>query len=747
MKSRFYLLTVILLLQLPLFAQKARDVRAYKERAGDVRQEVWAWEIPAFKNGAGTKTDNKSSAVVIARHIDLLVSSSKKLKSMGYDVRAERGKDLYYANTFREMVKINDKAALEEYSQFSFKKFRNLNSYFHRGLATTIMGVRVIKPDGAVKEVNVDEEVVNEQDGKQEKSKLAIPDLQVGDIIDYFVRVEEQKDLNSAIDDQLFLLGDDKPIMQYSVHAEISNKYFVRYRVSNGAPDFIVKRNGEGAEFDLLVRNIPNAPVGLWMSPYRQLPMIRMSIAYGTILEQDQMAGEIRKNPNAMEAKKVLLKEAEYIDRYFSTQPALTELKFQVKNLLKQYEKTANRKIPEDSLPYYTYYAFRYLVFYRVDATDKIMVGKARNYSVPNNRRFLGYLHQVMQYMDVPVDYVFVVSRYGPGPADFLNNGDYEYMLKTKTTKPIYLGADGVFTNCAEVGSDYEGQKAPSIELKKNKKQYNEVTAFNEVEIGTSKPEQNTKIEKLEITFDDNMQLLKMNRRTTIKGHLRADEQKRLLRFEDYYESERKQLGIEKSFMEEFADSRKNRSLAEEYTNAFEKARQEQKDDFLEEIEEQFDMKPKELTAYKVEKMGLRHSDPDLVYATTFTVDGLVKRAGNNYILDAGKLIGGQMQVKPEQRDRKVDIYQPYARSFEYQIELVVPKGYTLEGIDKLNQSVDNECGSFIVTSAMDNGRLKLHIRKVYKHNFETADKWKSLLQMLDTAVDFGNQKLLLKKA
>jgi hypothetical protein len=47
----------------------------------------------------------------------------------------------------------------------------------------------------------------------------------------------------------------------------------------------------------------------------------------------------------------------------------------------------------------------------------------------------------------------------------------------------------------------------------------------------------------------------------------------------------------------------------------------------------------------------------------------------------------------------------------------------------------------------MDKGRLKLHIRKVYKHNFETADKWKSLLQMLDTAVDFGNQKLLLKKA
>ncbi|RFS23961.1 DUF3857 domain-containing protein [Chitinophaga silvatica] len=747
MKIRSLHLAILLLLQLPLYAQKARDIRAYKERATQVRNEVWEWDIPAFLYGVKAKIDTTSSAIVVARHVDVKASSSRKMKNLGNSIRVERGKDLFYSNTFREMVKINDKAALEEYSQFSFRKFKNLNSYFHRGLATTIMGVRIIKPNGSIREVNVDEEVVNEQENGREKSKLAIPDLQVGDLIDYFVRVEEQKDVNSPVDDQMFVLGDDKPILQYSVHAEISDKYFVRYRTSNGAPDFIVKKDDDGAVFDLLIRNIPNLPVGLWMSPYRQIPMIRMSIAFGTRTEEGQVAGEIRKNPNAMEAKNVLLKEAQLTDKYFATLPSLAELKFQVKNLLDKYETNMHDEIPEDSLSFYAYYAFRYLAFYSVNASDKIVVGKSRNYSTPNNRRFLGYLYQVMQNLNIPVEYVFVVSRYGPGQNDFLTGSDYEIMLRTKTAKPVYITADGVFSNCSDLSSEYEGQKAPAIELKKSKRQYNEVGAFKDIEIGVSKPEQNAKTEQIAIAFDDNMQLLKMKRKTSIKGYLRSDEQKRLLRFEDYYEAERLALGIEKSFMEEFADSKRNRSLAEEYTSAFEKARTEQKDDFMDEIQEQFDIKPKDLIEYKIEKMGLRHTDPDLVYHTTFTLDGLVKKAGNNYILNAGKLIGEQLQIKPEQRNRKVDVYQPFARTFEYQIELTIPKGYTLEGVDKLNKSVDNECASFTVTSTVADGKLQLKVRKVYKHNFEPVAKWESLLQVLDAAVDFGNQKLLLKKA
>ncbi|MFY0253333.1 DUF3857 domain-containing protein [Chitinophaga sp. 30R24] len=735
---------IALLLQQWGYAQKAKDFREYKERATAVRQEVWAWDIPAFKNPPAV-TDNKSSAVVIAKHVDVKTSSTKKLKYIGVGFKIK--KDIFYSNTVREMVKLNDKAALDEYSEFSFKKLQSLNTYFHRGLTTTIVGVRVIKPDGSQKEVNVDEEIVNEEDDKkQQKSKLAIPDLQVGDIIDYFVRVEEQKDVNSPIDQQVFILGDDKPVMQYSVHCEISDKYFVRYRASNGAPDLKIKRDDDGNVMDLLVRNLPSLPVDLWMSPYRQIPMIRMDILFGTRLEAGQSAGEVRRNPSQQEIKESILKDI-ITDGWNLWAAGGGHWNKDIHDMMKQYKRERGKEIPDDSLAYYVYYAFRFLAFYKVNFTDKIMVGTERNYIQPDNKKFIFFLQDAMRRMDVPVEFVLVTSRYGPGQEEVLNNGDYEYMLKTQGPKPIFMSADGVFSNCAYIAPEYEKQVAPVIDLKKYDKRRHELKTYDEIKVGTSTADDNKQIEQLKISLDDDMQLLKVNRQTTLKGSLRVGEQRRLLLFQDYYESERKALGLRNSFMEELDDNKAERKLAEEYANAFAEAKKAQKDQFMEEVQEQFDVKPTELVSFKINQQGLRHDKPDFVYATSFTLDGLVKKAGNNYILDAGKLIGEPLKVKTEQRDRKVDVYMPFARSFEYDIEITIPSDYTLVGADKLNKEIDNESGSFTVQATVAPDKLKLHIRKAYKNNFEPVAKWNNLLQIIDAATDFYNQKVLLKKS
>ena len=746
MKAKFLLYTLAVFLWQPYaFAQKAKDIREYKERADAVRQEVWNWDIPAFKKVPVLPAGDKSSAIVIARHADVKASNSRKIKYIGIGFKVQ--KDIFYSNTAREMVKLNDKAALDEYSQFSFKKFRSLNSYFHSGLATTIVGVRIIKPDGTMKEVNVDEELVNEEDGKQQKSKLAIPDLQVGDVIDYFVRVEELKDINSPIDAQTFVLGDDKPIMQYSVHCEISDKYFVRYRTANGAPDFKVKRDDDGAVFDLLVKNIPSLPVDLWMSPYRQIPMVRMDILFGTRLEEGQKAGEIRHNPAPSEVKNVAAKKLAAESQQFWL--ASGGLKHGVKDLMKEYKSENGRKIPEDSIAAYIYYAFRFLAFYKVGDNDKIMVGHERNYVVPDNRKFLQFLHEVFRGLDIRAEFVLVTSRYGPGQQELLNADDYEYMLRTQSDKPLFMSADGIFTNCNYVPAAYEGQNAPIVDLKnygpfKGKK---DVPVGVEVKLKETTADENAQVEQMKVSLNEDMQLVNISRHTTLKGSMRLGEQKRLLLFEDYYEEERRTLGAHKSILEQLSSTKGRNTLPDEYKNAFAKARGEQKDYFNEEIKDQFDVAPKELQSFSIEKMGLHDTDPDFVYNTKFTLDGLVKRAGNNYILEAGKLIGGQLNVKPEQRDRKVDAYQPFARSFEYDIEVAIPQGYSLEGADKLNRQVDNECGSFAVKTVMESGKLKLHIRKAYKNSFVPVAKWSNLLQVIDAAADFGNQKILFKKS
>jgi hypothetical protein len=719
-----------------LFAQQ-RNNEQYKKYAAEVQKEVWAWDIPAFKQPNLAAADSKASAVILAKHEEITGSTQKKLRGnlvFGYSVE----KDLIYTTTVRQMVKINDKAALEEYSELSYQQFEG---YKWRG-ATTIIGARILKTNGTIKEVNIDESVLLKDEKTDKQRKLAISDLQVGDVLDYFVRVEKIDSYGSEKNSELFLFGDDKPLLHYSVHCEFSNKYAIEYRSMNDAPEFKIKRNDDNdIIMDLEMKNIPARPLSLWMSPYRQLPIVRMIAMIGGWGNRHK-SGEVYRNPELD-----YIKDNVRVDLK-SRKPIASRTFFaaSVEKHIKLYNKMYNTTLPKDSIPYFMYYCFRYLNYCGIQPWGPIEVDRQRNYWRPKDDNwYVYYMAWVLSELNIPHEFVLATSKYGPAQKDIMSADDYVYILRTKTDKPVLMSSAGLFTHCAAAPSVYEGQQAPTIDaksLKIEREHDNEPL----ITIPESTASDNIQLEKMTISLESNMQQALVKRTTILKGHMREDEQRSLVLFEDYYDMERKAVGDKESFMEEYSKNRKLKNLAEEYTNAFEKARKENKEQFIKEITAQFDLAPKELKSFHVDKMALRHTDPDFVFSTEFTMDGWVKKAGNNYILDAGKLIGGQLQLKPEQRKRDVDIYMPFARSFNYNIELLIPAGYQLEGVEQLNQKVDNDCGSFIVTASTEQNKLLLNVKKVYKHAFEPAAKWPDILKVLDAATDFGSRKLLIKK-
>lgn len=737
--TRLLYATVAAALLFPsLLSAQQRNEEEYKKYSAQIRKEVWDWNIPAFKKPDLAAADSKASAVILARHEEIKGSTQKKLRGNPLFGMAVM-KDLIYINTVRQMVKINDKAALEEYSELSYQQFEGTGTKW-RG-ATTIVGARILKPDGKTKEVNIDESVLVKNEKTDKQRKLAISDLQVGDVLDYFVRLEKTDSYSK--ENELFVFGDDKPMMHYSVHCEFTDKYAIEYRSMNGAPEFKVKRNDdEDIIMDIEMKDIPARPISLWMSPYRQLPIVRMNIMIGGVGGNSRKSGEVYRNPSIDDFKDDVRLDLNYRNQVSYASPYHAYIEDQ----MKRYNKEHKTKLPKDSIPYFIYYGFRYMSFYRVKPQDPIVVDQDRNYWSMKDNWFVYYVARILNGFDIPHEIVLATSKYGPAQKDVMSASDYVYMVRTKTDHPVLMGADGLFTYPTEIPYQYEGQKAPTIDtrrLKVDREHENELP----VSIPVSTAADNMHIEKLAISLESNMQQALVKRTTTLKGHMREDEQKQLLLFEDYYDVERKAMSVKESFMEEFADSRRNRTLAEEYTNAFEKARKGTKERFIKEITDQFDLAPKELKSFNIDKMGLRHTDPDFVYSTEFTMDGWIKKAGNNYILDAGRLIGGQLQLKPEQRNRQVDIYMPFARTLDYNIELLIPAGYRMEGVEQLNQQVDNECGSFIVTAGISQNKLLLNVKKVYKHEYDPAAKWPDILKVLDAATDFGSRKLLLKKA
>ena len=66
------------------------------------------------------------------------------------------------------------------------------------------------------------------------------------------------------------------------------------------------------------------------------------------------------------------------------------------------------------------------------------------------------------------------------------------------------------------------------------------------------------------------------------------------------------------------------------------------------------------LNDYVIESTGNFLNNRNFVFSYDANVEGLVKKVGRNYILNAGNLVGGQIEIPEEKKVRDVDVYMPY---------------------------------------------------------------------------------------
>ena len=92
------------------------------------------------------------------------------------------GKSVTYSSAIRKRIKLLDQAAVTEFSEFSFNERFQTNKGYSWKSGSTSIGVKVIKPSG--KEIDIDVD----KDAKKidAEKKIAIPNLEIGDIIDFY---------------------------------------------------------------------------------------------------------------------------------------------------------------------------------------------------------------------------------------------------------------------------------------------------------------------------------------------------------------------------------------------------------------------------------------------------------------------------------------------------------------------------------------------------------------------------------
>jgi hypothetical protein len=127
-----------------------------------------------------------------------------------------------------------------------------------------------------------------------------------------------------------------------------------------------------------------------------------------------------------------------------------------------------------------------------------------------------------------------------------------------------------------------------------------------------------------------------------------------------------------------------------------------------------------------------------------FELSNSVRKAGKKYLINLAGLTGSQLQIKKEERDRKIDIDVRYPRTLTWTINFKIPDGYTAKGLSEMNRTIDNETGSFLMDAKEENGEVVIHITKLYKQKNVSREKWNEMLAFIDAAYNSSFNYILL---
>lgn len=699
---------------------QSKQERAYQAEADEVKKEIQDAKDPAFAQTVVPEKYQNESAVILAVRFSL-------------DADHSRRKD-HITTTLHERVKIQDKAALEEYSEFNIQKLRS--SSWARGYKlVSYMGIRVIKPNGQQRDIDMNDAVSVKDEKDDKKQKIAIADLQVGDIIDYYVRINKDAASWFSNPDPLdYSIGEKYPMLDFSLNMRVFKKMGVSWRYLND-DSAVLKRTIEDEDYVFAIhkKDVAKLTDERWLYPNRSLPTLRLT--YNGV---KSMVNGV----NESDIKEYLTYQIISVGAQYMTLPAILK---EFPDVLSNYKKVHEKKeMSKREIAELAYYYIRYAALYReqVGLGADIEVGQNRKLYSPRSHFVANAFRQLLLKYDIDTDLAAAVPRSVGTLQDAVSLDDLEYFIIAKPDDQLmycYLGS--MFSYPDELPTGLEGQEAYAVSVTGSKSEKG--ASFRKITLPVSTAAQNLDAEKLNITFSaDNLQTLNIDRMIRAKGQYRYQYVDMLL-YEDMLEEERKTLSMSTTVERDLsADKRR----FPEYKAAFAKARKDMDETVKENIYTDYSIQPAAVSYYKVADQGLEKQNKPFTMHQSFSMDGFVKKAGNNYMLDIGKLITGQIELTPEERKRTYDVHMAFPRTVSYEVWVNIPEGYTLEGVENLNKSVINETGQFVSSSKIEGNKLVVNITKSYNHQHETVAAWDKMMAFMDAAADFTKQKILLKK-
>lgn len=704
----------ILLVQLLTLSVNADEKADYLKLAQKVRQEVWSSTPADFQKRTVPDRYKNASAVILSYYRELSTDYYRKATAdLVLNLRLTRQIDC--TDMERMLIQINDKKALKDYSEFTFKTKSRKWTWGYHHKTQTVLGIRVIKKNGNVQEVSLDD-YVDVKEGKNDKDlsqKIAVPGLEVGDCIDVF-SLDQIDTQEQQLDPFYFVLRQDEPVLYTKVHCVLDQSLATVYRTMNGAPDFTQTTDKDkNAVLDMVMDKPIDAESSIWYNSLEQSPFIEMYItptkSKVAVVENAMRKKGVRGNPDVtpiLQDDWKLLKS--YVSKGGYSPAGLPSTYKSVFKSAKKEGMSAEEKADR-------IYSFEYV-------------------SSGSSQRAFNTVANYLRKLGVEIE-MGITTPFGALPVDkLINYNSTSWFFRLKGTDVYYF--PGTYPKVAsEIPYIYQGRKAYMQDSEE------------QITIPVSQAEDNKSVTDMVVKLDGTK--LDISRKVTYSGEQKMYGQSLVSPDNTLFGSSQLEAYwryLKYDDKDPYSCYTKKESA--ELKGAFNEFRKNAIDPFKAEISSYHDADPVQVGGYGVDCVGIRRDSSNFVYHVDYVMDGMVKRAGNNYLLSVGKLIGSSLKLEGKDRERIDDVWRKMAFVDEWNIEIPLPQGYKVsaEALKKIETSVANECGEFTVKATAGNESVKVYVRKCFAHRVEPVSNWSKLLALVDACSAFADKQMVIAK-
>ncbi len=693
---------------------------------------LWAENAAAFNGNSIPDKYKDESAIIMGWR--RAVNIDKKSR-FGFLSRGERS--LIFFENVRFKIKLNDKNSVQSFSTIYFR-YSNKEDGF---------SANIIKPDGTVNKVSLNEAIAVESIGDvpeffksffdqqsgsaQRYFKVAVPDLEPGDILEYVTVTKSKLNVTYSgyieFSPQYEQCNKKYPILFNQIVMETDDKSFFKSMSLNGAPDFKKETAAESGFFryvftdnDRGVEKDVN-----FINSYRVYPLAKFQVIYANN-EKTKGAligdkGEIKSGFTKEElAKKawedyVLVGNAMYGETGATVQAV-------VNSIWAGLKKDGAKDWPDKKYISVVYYRLRNIVVNRDDYLD--------------DKTAAFIFGSLLYQRDIRSELVISIPNSIGKLKDVLFDQEIRYVVKVEND--LYFNCTD-YSNPGDLVESLLGSEAYIIAEPARKSGVQEIEPIT---LPNATAQDNVGNYSLSVSLINNMNTLAVSRTSNLKGINKNREIAEALKFIPYMIDDYKNYGGE-------SPTEKMKPTQEEEYNKSVKALKdrfkEAKPEYVKrQLQGEFNQKVK-FNNFTLTSDGRTQKTLPLIFTEDFELPGMVRKAGKKYLVNLSGLVGSQLLIKKEERKRNHDINVSYARSLNWEIKFKIPEGYTAEGLKELNTKVDNEAGSFSCTAEENGGNIVIKINKVYKQANMPKEKWDNMLAFVDAAYNTSYKYILLK--